>query len=105
MFVEVDMLVYFKLDFMLGKYLIFIGFSKAHEFIFARIKDHVIIIEPVLWNFKIFFQIFSNLVEISAISIKSIIISVVTDTASSQEAENIVNEISGPSSEPCSTPL
>ena len=43
--------------------------------------------------------------EISAISIKSIIISVVTDTASSHEAENIINEISGPSSEPCSTPL
>ena len=59
MFVEIEMLVYcntkqflsssfFKSDLMIGKYLIFIGFSKAHEFTFTRIKDHIIVIEPVL---------------------------------------------------------
>ena len=39
---------FFKSDFMIGKYLIFIDFSKAHEFTFTRIKDHIIVIEPVL---------------------------------------------------------
>ena len=59
MVVEVEMLVYcnikqflsssfFKSDFMIDKYLNFISFSKAHEFRFTRIKDHVIVIEPVL---------------------------------------------------------
>ena len=59
MFVETEMLLYcnikqffsssfFKSDFMIGKYLIFIGFTKAQEFTVTRIKDHVIVIEPVL---------------------------------------------------------
>ena len=39
-----------------------------------------------------FFQIFLNLVEIFAISIYSVIISIVTRTASSKEAENNINE-------------
>ena len=39
-----------------------------------------------------FFQIFLNLVEIFAISICSVIISIVTRTASSKEAENNINE-------------
>ena len=33
---------------MIGKYLIFISFSKAHELTFTRIKDHLIAIEPVM---------------------------------------------------------
>ena len=72
MFAGVEMLVYYntkqflsssflKSDFMIGKYLIFIDFSKAHGFTFTRIKDHVIFIEPV-------FLIIQNL-EISAINI------------------------------------
>ena len=58
MFVEAEMLVYwntkqflsscvFKSYFIIGKYLIFIGFSEAHESVFTRIKDHIILIEPV----------------------------------------------------------
>ena len=72
MFAGVEMLVYYntkqflsssflKSDFMIGKYLIFTDFSKAHDFTFTRIKDHVIFIEPV-------FLIIQNL-EISAINI------------------------------------
>ena len=68
MFVETEMLVYcntkqflissfFNPDFMIGEYLIFIGFSKVHEFEFTRIKDHIIVIEPVLSNiWKSFFK-------------------------------------------------
>ena len=59
MFVEIEMLVYcnteqflsssfFKSEFMIGKYLIFIGFCKAHEFTVTRIEDHNIVIEPVV---------------------------------------------------------
>ena len=57
MFVEVEMLVhcntkqvfsssFFKLDFMIGKYLIFTDFFKAHEFTFTL----TIALEPVLSN-------------------------------------------------------
>ena len=105
----VSYLQFFKLDFMIGKYLIFIGFSKALEFLFTRIKDHIIVIEPVLYYFKIFVQIFLNQAEISAIRVQSIISSVVTHTASSQEAENVINEniikVSGLNIESCGTPL
>ena len=55
-----------------------------------------------------FFQIFLDLVEISALCIYSIIISVVSHIASSQEAENVIDksvEKSGPSIGPCGTPV
>ena len=48
---------FLKSDFMIGKYLIFIDFSKAHDFTFTRIKDHIIFIEPV---FLIIQNLFSN---------------------------------------------
>ena len=58
-FLKLEMLVYcntkqflsssfFKSDFMIGIYLIPIGFSNAHKVIFTRIKDHIIVIEPLL---------------------------------------------------------
>ena len=59
MFVKIEMLVccntkqflssgFFKSDLIIGKYLILIGFSKAHEFTVTRVQDHIIVIEPVL---------------------------------------------------------
>ena len=58
---------------MIGKYLIFIGFSKADGLTFTSIKDHIFVMEPVLQYFKPFFHIFLNLVEISAISISQVV--------------------------------
>ena len=39
---------------------IFICFPKAHKFEFTRIKDHILVMEPIVEFLKVFLQTFLN---------------------------------------------